>query len=564
MAKISPSITCSRNSLTTVKQILNNFANISGLECNFDKSCVMPTSENPDPEDINIINEIGFKFETKITLLGVEIKNTLSNVDEIFQKIKEKIIGLISYWERFRLTLPGRITVAKTFLVSQLNYIGSFLKQPSTEMLSQIQLIIDNFVKKSINIAHERITTTTNLGGLGMFNLTDFLASQRCMWISRAHRLPIDNWRYDLKRLAPGNNILLIKKSDIEKACHPILYDIVSDYCDFYDKFTKVNSNFKECFIFGNQSIKAAPDFARSISAQTFGRNFFENNENRIRSLTYANCFTDGRFKSAAEFAADGLPLSVAAWMTLRSTILHAKALLTKPDYAPHNLITSIERFISGAAKGSKRFRNIYSYEYREVDIENLRPVRTFANLVGLPVPEKNQIQKTLNSWTHSCYGNTIKEFIFKFRFNYLNLNNRINAYNPDVDPRCNFCRIRDPDTRIRDLLAHVFYDCPSIYVIVQNFIRKYFPRLDSDLKSKELYWYGIDNDTYICQSINLVIFDTLWYCVFRYKQKRTIPNYIQIERDTFFYLKTTLSARHTLRENLNNEPYTIISRALG
>jgi hypothetical protein len=118
-----------RHSLTTVKQILNNFANISGLECNFDKSCVMPTSENPDPEDINLINEIGFKYETKITLLGVEIKNTLSNVDEIFQKIKEKIVGLISYWERFRLTLPGRITVAKTFLVSQLNYIGSFLSR---------------------------------------------------------------------------------------------------------------------------------------------------------------------------------------------------------------------------------------------------------------------------------------------------------------------------------------------------------------------------------------------------------------------------------------------------
>jgi hypothetical protein len=52
-------------SLSTVKEILNSFALISGLECNFDKSCVMPTSEDPDPEDIELITSLGFKFEKK-------------------------------------------------------------------------------------------------------------------------------------------------------------------------------------------------------------------------------------------------------------------------------------------------------------------------------------------------------------------------------------------------------------------------------------------------------------------------------------------------------------------
>jgi hypothetical protein len=172
-----------RDSISTVKDILNSFAIISGLECNFEKSCIMPTNPNADPEDIRIITDLGFKYENKIKLLGVDIKNTLDNIDEIFIKIKDKIIGLIAYWERFRLSLPGRITIAKTFLISQLNYVGSFLK-PSAEIINRIQVLLDNFVKKNLNIANNRVTTDVSQGGLGMFNISDFLASQRCMWIS--------------------------------------------------------------------------------------------------------------------------------------------------------------------------------------------------------------------------------------------------------------------------------------------------------------------------------------------------------------------------------------------
>jgi hypothetical protein len=44
-----------RTSLITVKQILTDFGNISGLQCNFDKSCVIPTSV-PSAEEITFIN----------------------------------------------------------------------------------------------------------------------------------------------------------------------------------------------------------------------------------------------------------------------------------------------------------------------------------------------------------------------------------------------------------------------------------------------------------------------------------------------------------------------------
>jgi hypothetical protein len=168
------------------------------------------------------------------------------------------------------------------------------------------------------------------MGGIGMFKIDEFLASQRCMWISRAHKLQNDNWRYDLRFLAPGNNILLLRESDIDKNLHLILYECVADYNLFYDKFCTVNSNFKKACIFGNQSFKLGPDYARSISANSFGVDFYNRYKNYFRSLTFENCFSQGAFKPLADFVADGFPLTPAAWMQLRASLLRTKALLTE------------------------------------------------------------------------------------------------------------------------------------------------------------------------------------------------------------------------------------------
>jgi hypothetical protein len=380
-----------RASLTQVKHVLNSFAEISGLECNFDKSCVMTTFV-PDPADIALIIDLGFTYTNKIKLLGMEITQNLDNVEEIFENIKQKIIGLVSYWERFRLSLPGIITIAKTFLVSQLNYIGCFLK-PSDRILDEIQVIIDNFVKKNLNISHDRVSSKIEHGGLGLFNIKMFLESQRCAWISRAYRIQNDNWRYDLKNLAPGNNLLCIRPCDVDENLHPILFDLVVDYTKFYGKFSEINGNYKQAYIFDNKSFKLGPDFTGTIKQYSFGRNFYTLHKNNFRKLKFTDCFHEGRFKTVAEFAADGLPLLPAAWMLLRSSLLRAKALLTKNDRFLDNKCTSIENFMGAPIKGSKRFRNILSTEIN-ANIPVIRSVYTFATLVNLPVPEPQILNK--------------------------------------------------------------------------------------------------------------------------------------------------------------------------
>jgi hypothetical protein len=269
------------SSLNKVKLNLQDFSVISGLHCNFDKSAVM-TTEIPTDDEIRIISELGFKVADQIKLLGVDIKYDLSNVDVIFTGLVTKIVNLASFWERFRLSLPGRITVAKTFLVSQLNYLGCFLK-PDDTILARIQDAINNFVKSNLNISSSRIEMPVELGGLGMFNLRQFLDAQMCSWVSRACSLPIDNWRYDLIDLSPNHDVSLLHASDVDQLNNPILYNIATAYEYFYSKFCQCNNNYKAAQIFDNPIIVFGPPINQSICIGTFGRNFYSQYRDQIR-----------------------------------------------------------------------------------------------------------------------------------------------------------------------------------------------------------------------------------------------------------------------------------------
>jgi hypothetical protein len=158
-----------QTSLSTVKNILNEFETISGLACNFNKSCVIPTIE-PDEADTALIRNLGFQVDDRFKLLGVEISRDLNTAASTYNNIKEKILNQIPYWERFKLSLPGRTSIAKTFLVSQLNYVGCFLPAPA-ETIEQIQVLIDGFVKKNCIISRDRLHRDPERGGVGMLGM---------------------------------------------------------------------------------------------------------------------------------------------------------------------------------------------------------------------------------------------------------------------------------------------------------------------------------------------------------------------------------------------------------
>jgi hypothetical protein len=157
----SSAIVCpDSESIESLEKILEQFTEISGLQCNFGKSSI--TFINDTPDDLNT----KFVVTDSFTLLGVKIDKNLASLQENFYDVRKKIIKIIYFWDRFELSLPGRINIAKTFLVSQINYLGSILL-PNDDILNDMQEMIDKFCTKGIRFAKDRLYHHPLGGGAG-------------------------------------------------------------------------------------------------------------------------------------------------------------------------------------------------------------------------------------------------------------------------------------------------------------------------------------------------------------------------------------------------------------
>ena len=161
----------SESNLRNATKYIQHFHKISGLACNIDKTSIIPIGRNSDKKD-KICEDLNMVWEDTFTILGFEIDNKLEKLDTNFTKVKERIKALIRKWKPYHLSLRGRITIAKTKLVSQITYISTVLN-PSTTIITELQALINNFVmgiesKNKHWISKDIIYTHTSQGGFGM------------------------------------------------------------------------------------------------------------------------------------------------------------------------------------------------------------------------------------------------------------------------------------------------------------------------------------------------------------------------------------------------------------
>ena len=111
---------------------MKHFARISGLHCNLEKTAVIPIGGNYNIND-KLCPELTLSWEDKFTLLGFQIDNRLKLLNDNYEKCFKKVHEISRRWTRYRFSLKGRITIAKTFLLLQLTYVASVLDpSPST------------------------------------------------------------------------------------------------------------------------------------------------------------------------------------------------------------------------------------------------------------------------------------------------------------------------------------------------------------------------------------------------------------------------------------------------
>jgi len=69
----------------------------------------------------------------------MEIDKNLSNLTNVFNMAIINIDNIARFWNRLNLGIGGRINIAKTFMLSQIGYIGCFVPPPQLNSSPQLK-----------------------------------------------------------------------------------------------------------------------------------------------------------------------------------------------------------------------------------------------------------------------------------------------------------------------------------------------------------------------------------------------------------------------------------------
>jgi hypothetical protein len=145
----------------------------------------------------DFIANSGFKVVNKVTILGTEISNNVEDLQLNFEKIIVKLHAIKNFWSRFKLSLTGRILVAKKFMLSQIGYLGSVIS-PTNQQIKAMKTCIEDFVKGGLNVANSRVSGNLVDRGLGMIDVGLYVTALQAAWFKKINGHNIDIWRNDL------------------------------------------------------------------------------------------------------------------------------------------------------------------------------------------------------------------------------------------------------------------------------------------------------------------------------------------------------------------------------
>jgi exonuclease III len=489
-----------RNSLARIQSILNRFGIISGLLCNVSKSSVLRIgNENLFPDNLL---DLGFEYSDRITVLGMEISNS-DNIPELNgRKILEKINAKIRIWTRFNLSLPGRINIAKSMLLSQINYLGCFLPLPEI-VITEIEQKIANFVSGNLRIAYDRIFLNISLGGLGLFKLNKFLFAQRCTWTKKAE-IPDQLWKIRLHFFA-GGNFFTLNESMIDCNEFPCSFAIAEAYSEFLKCFTASERNFEKSFIFGNKALTLG---IRSREYFTLNRLDLTMDELAIfKRLTIRDLWNNGNFVTKRNFIVNtNLQIGERLWADLDKL---RRAAISKFG---NNTVPgiSVQTFFALWKKGSKKIRTILCKELRKFIPHN---IVKFSDTIDLVINYDDSV--LLNKlWNRYYFSNSTRTFIFKLHNNTLATNTVLSNFVRGHTRNCTFCDIVGNPEPEDETTLHLFYTCNVVENVLRTFYTWLFNGRHNLINRREFFIKGNGengNKNEILVAINHLVMKYLW-----------------------------------------------------
>jgi hypothetical protein len=291
--------------------------------------------------------------------------------------------------------------------------------------------------------------------------------------------------------------------------------------------YGRYKDNFKLELIYNNPDFGTGRNMSVKFDDTFFGAETMQRFRDNIKQLTWKKLIINAEFVTFDEFEfISGISLTRGRYNQLKQTFL--KLVKKFPENDPDPI--SIEIFFGRIKKGSRRFRNVMSYAFRGGDFYGRNTqIKSFAKCTETRIPDSVRCSQNLSCWNTYSFPNRFKIFLFKYYHNILGTGNRVLHFNPGADVSCVFCGKSRLLPSPLETFAHVFYFCPSVENIINQFCDKYCTRR----VSKQEYFTGTVSLSEKENKTVSLVFDILRYCIWQCKLAKKIMSFTTIELET-------------------------------
>ena len=537
--------------LAAICEILENFASFSGLRCNMEKSAIMYVGDNGPPPPF--LAEFEFSIVDNFKLLGIDINKNNENLSNCHTVTILRLTRIINFWERFYLSLPGRINIAKTLLLSQINYLGCIIT-PDPGQMRTMKNLIEGFIVGRLNIAKDRICRPSNLGGLGMIDVEDFISAQQVVWVKRAAISLRDNWRVDMNKITHGN-VYTLSGDNFGHADFPIFVYIAESLRKFLSAYGEKNDNFSKMYLANNPLIKRGRNDNRLINSQFFSANRPLISAFSLNSIRIDQIATRGHLFSLDVMVANtGIEFSLASYLRLQEAFFSTRHIFA-PARLSDGTATLINNFLKQFKKGSKPIRNILlGKKISKIVINDLPNVKSLGRLSTINNMNDEVLKRCLSFWNFYYLPMKIREFSFKFFNNSLGLNNRLAHFVPGRENGCTFCSNANMNPVPVENFMHLFYECNTVKRLRTTFENEFLPELQfNNLQEKIKFWiFGVsptsgDNSNYFMLTLTQVFLYSIW----QFKLQKRTPVRMPFEMEFFSNMSRIVKSSFLVRNSM-------------
>lgn len=186
----------------------------------------------------------------------------------------------------------------------------------------------------------------------------------------------------------------------------------------------------------------------------------------------------------------------------------------------------------------------------------SLSQVKSYCKSTGTAFSHSTNWKAIISSWNTFGLPNRLKVFLIKYYNNTLGTGNRVVHIDPSKDPSCTFCTANNILPPPIESFAHIFYDCPVVGKILQNFLSKFI--------EPEVSRVGYFQNDYVADIKHNVTITLIMNC-FRYviwekKLTKSSLSYYTVEQEIINVIELISGSNKKIKTGILNNNFIYLS----